>query len=98
CGQGTDDPGFRKEPGGGGEKSLAAAVRRGHDCDGFLRCFGVRYAAEKNWEETAISQFIGAFSSIQWQDIADIFLITFILYRLYLWIQGTRALRILIAL
>jgi len=63
-----------------------------------LRFFGVRYAAEKIWEETAISQFIGAFSSIQWQDIADIFLITFILYRLYLWIQGTRALRILIAL
>ena len=40
----------------------------------------------------------GAFAGIQWQDIADIFLITFILYRLYLWIQGTRALRILIAL
>lgn len=49
-------------------------------------------------EETAITQFFGAFSGIQWQDLADILLITFILYRLYLWIRGTRALRILIAL
>jgi uncharacterized protein (TIGR00159 family) len=37
-------------------------------------------------------------SSIRWQDVVDIFLITFILYRLYVWIQETRALRILIAL
>ena len=35
---------------------------------------------------------------MRWQDVVDIFLITFILYRLYLWIQGTRALRILMAL
>ena len=49
-------------------------------------------------EGIAITQFFGAFSGIQWQDLADILLITFILYRLYLWIQGTRALRILIAL
>lgn len=35
---------------------------------------------------------------MRWQDVVDIFLITFILYRLYVWIQGTRALRILIAL
>ena len=39
-----------------------------------------------------------ALSGIRWQDVVDIFLITFILYRLYVWIQGTRALRILIAL
>jgi diadenylate cyclase len=39
-----------------------------------------------------------AFSSMRWQDIVDILLITFILYRLYAWIQGTRALRILLAL
>jgi len=41
---------------------------------------------------------VEALSSIRWQDVVDIFLITFILYRLYVWIQGTRALRILIAL
>ena len=35
---------------------------------------------------------------MRWQDVVDIILITFILYRLYVWIQGTRALRILIAL
>jgi diadenylate cyclase len=46
----------------------------------------------------AIPNFLDAFAGIQWQDLADIFLITFVLYRLYLWIQGTRALRILIAL
>ena len=39
-----------------------------------------------------------ALSSMRWQDALDIFLITYILYRLYVWIQGTRALRILIAL
>ena len=37
-------------------------------------------------------------SSMRWQDFMDILLITFILYRLYVWLQGTRALRILIAL
>ena len=31
-------------------------------------------------------------------DVVDILLITFVFYRLYVWIQGTRALRILIAL
>ncbi|MDH4268474.1 MAG: diadenylate cyclase CdaA [Deltaproteobacteria bacterium] len=36
--------------------------------------------------------------SMRWQDFMDILLITFILYRLYVWLQGTRALRILIAL
>ncbi len=41
---------------------------------------------------------VNVLSSIRWQDVVDIFLITFILYRLYAWIQGTRALRILIAL
>ncbi|MBI5967781.1 MAG: TIGR00159 family protein [Deltaproteobacteria bacterium] len=35
---------------------------------------------------------------MRWQDVVDIVLISFILYRLYVWIQGTRALRILIAL
>jgi uncharacterized protein (TIGR00159 family) len=35
---------------------------------------------------------------MRWQDVLDIFLITYILYRLYVWLQGTRALRILIAL
>lgn len=35
---------------------------------------------------------------MRWQDAIDILLIAFILYRLYVWIQGTRALRILIAL
>ena len=39
-----------------------------------------------------------ALMSIRWQDVVDIFLITFVFYRLYVWIQGTRALRILIAL
>ena len=39
-----------------------------------------------------------AFASIRWQDVIDIFLITFVFYRLYVWIQGTRALRVLIAL
>jgi uncharacterized protein (TIGR00159 family) len=37
-------------------------------------------------------------ASMRWQDLMDILLITFILYRLYVWLQGTRALRILIAL
>lgn len=37
-------------------------------------------------------------ASMRWQDFMDILLITFILYRLYVWLQGTRALRILIAL
>jgi len=37
-------------------------------------------------------------ASMRWQDAVDILLITFILYRLYVWLQGTRALRILIAL
>jgi len=32
------------------------------------------------------------------QDVIDILLITFVFYRLYVWIQGTRALRVLIAL
>jgi diadenylate cyclase len=41
---------------------------------------------------------IDTLCGIRWQDVVDIFLITFILYRLYVWIQGTRALRILIAL
>ena len=45
-----------------------------------------------------ISYLVEALSAIRWQDVVDIILITFILYRLYLWIQGTRALRILIAL
>jgi diadenylate cyclase len=40
----------------------------------------------------------GIFSTMLWQDVVDILLITFILYRLYVWLQGTRALRILIAL
>ncbi|HSR11947.1 MAG TPA: diadenylate cyclase CdaA, partial [Thermodesulfobacteriota bacterium] len=35
---------------------------------------------------------------LRWQDILDIVIITFVLYRLYVWMQGTRALRILIAL
>jgi len=39
-----------------------------------------------------------AFISLRWQDVVDILLITFVFYRLYVWIQGTRALRILIAL
>ena len=39
-----------------------------------------------------------AFSGIRWQDVVDILLITFVFYRLYIWIQGTRALRVLIAL
>ncbi len=39
-----------------------------------------------------------ALLSIRWQDVVDILLITFVFYRLYVWIQGTRALRILIAL
>ena len=37
-------------------------------------------------------------AGMRWQDFMDILLITFILYRLYVWLQGTRALRILIAL
>ena len=41
---------------------------------------------------------IDALSGLRWQDVVDILLITFILYRLYVWLQGTRALRILIAL
>lgn len=45
-----------------------------------------------------ISSLMGALSSIRWQDVLDILLITFMLYRLYVWIQGTRALRILMAL
>jgi len=39
-----------------------------------------------------------ALLSIRWLDVVDILLITFVFYRLYVWIQGTRALRILIAL
>jgi diadenylate cyclase len=35
---------------------------------------------------------------MRWQDVVDIVLITFVFYRLYVWIQGSRALRILIAL
>ncbi len=35
---------------------------------------------------------------MRWQDAVDILLITFILYRLYVWLQGTRAMRILFAL
>ncbi|MGE5252586.1 MAG: diadenylate cyclase CdaA [Planctomycetaceae bacterium] len=35
---------------------------------------------------------------MRWQDVVDILLITFVFYRLYVWIQGTRALRILIAI
>ena len=35
---------------------------------------------------------------MRWQDVVDIALITFVFYRLYVWIQGSRALRILIAL
>jgi uncharacterized protein (TIGR00159 family) len=35
---------------------------------------------------------------MRWQDFMDILLITFILYRTYVWLQGTRALRILFAL
>jgi diadenylate cyclase len=35
---------------------------------------------------------------MRWQDVVDIALVTFIFYRLYVFIQGTRALRILIAL
>jgi len=46
----------------------------------------------------AISYLMETLSSMRWQDVVDIFLITYILYRLYVWIQGTRALRILIAL
>ncbi len=38
------------------------------------------------------------FLALRWQDLVDILLITLVLYRLYVWIQGTRALRILIAL
>ena len=37
-------------------------------------------------------------ASMRWQDFMDILLITFILYRMYVWLQGTRALRILFAL
>jgi diadenylate cyclase len=37
-------------------------------------------------------------SVIRWQDVVDILLVTFILYRIHVWIQGTRALRILLAL
>ncbi len=37
-------------------------------------------------------------ASLRWQDFTDILLITFILYRMYVWLQGTRALRILFAL
>ena len=40
----------------------------------------------------------GILASMRWQDVMDILLITFILYRLYVWLRGTRALRILIAL
>lgn len=35
---------------------------------------------------------------MRWQDVVDIALITFVFYRLYVWLQGSRALRILIAL
>lgn len=37
-------------------------------------------------------------TGMRWQDLMDILLITFILYRMYVWLQGTRALRILFAL
>ncbi len=37
------------------------------------------------------------FSSMRWQDAFDILLIATIIYWLYIWLQGTRALRILLA-
>lgn len=45
-----------------------------------------------------ISFFQEILASMRWQDAVDILLISFILYRIYVWLQGTRALRILIAL
>jgi diadenylate cyclase len=43
--------------------------------------------------------FLGdVIASLRWQDVLDILVVTFVVYRTYIWIQGTRALRILIAL
>ncbi|MCX5905727.1 MAG: diadenylate cyclase CdaA [Deltaproteobacteria bacterium] len=35
---------------------------------------------------------------MRWQDVIDVLVVTFVLYRIYLWLRGTRALHILIAL
>ncbi|MBI4495710.1 MAG: TIGR00159 family protein [Deltaproteobacteria bacterium] len=45
-----------------------------------------------------LSLLTGALSNLRWQDGVDILLITYFVYRLYVWIQGTRALRIIMAL
>jgi uncharacterized protein (TIGR00159 family) len=37
-------------------------------------------------------------TSFRWQDILDVLIITFVFYRLYLWLRGKRALRMIIAI
>jgi diadenylate cyclase len=36
--------------------------------------------------------------AVRWQDIADVLVLTFVLYRLYLWLRGTLALQVLIGM
>ena len=36
--------------------------------------------------------------AVRWQDVADVLLLTFVLYRLYLWLRGTVAIQVLLGM